>query len=221
MAQILFTSRYGGTSYKPFDSLNLGSHVGDRSEDVATNRNLLKAMLSRRAPVFMDQVHGNEVVEISSETNLPVTADALITREPGLPLVVLTADCLPILISSSVVVGAIHAGRKGVLNGVIGKSVAAMRALGGTELVAKIGPAICSECYEVDQQMYEDAVKKVSELATSPAKHCLDLLGGAKSQLENFGVKVSSVDICTSHNLNFFSYRRVAKTGRSAGVIVL
>ena len=221
MAQILFTSREGGTSIEPFDSLNLGSHVGDRSDDVATNRNLLKAMLSQKAPVFMNQVHGDEVVEVSSETILPVTADALITRELGLPLVVLTADCLPILISSSVVVGAVHAGRKGVLNGVIGKAVTAMRTLGGVELIAKIGPAICSECYEVDRQMYEDAIKIVPELAKSPAKHSLDLLSGAKSQLESYGIKVSSVDICTSHNLNFFSYRRGSKTGRSAGVIVL
>jgi len=221
MAQILFTSREGGTSQEPFNSLNLATHVGDRSDDVAINRELLGTMLSQSAPVFMNQVHGNEVVEVSSETNLLVTADALITREPGLPLVVLTADCLPILISSSVVVGAVHAGRKGVLNGVIGRAVTAMRALGGVELVASIGPAICSECYEVDRKMYEDAIKMVPELATSPAKHCLNLLSGAKSQLESYGIKISSVDICTSHNLNFFSYRRGAKTGRSAGVIVL
>jgi YfiH family protein len=221
MAQILFTSRKGGTSDEPFDSLNLGSHVGDNSERVATNRNLLRAMLSRKAPIFMEQVHGNDVVEVTSETNLPITADALITREQGLPLVVLTADCLPILISSSAVVGAVHAGRKGLLNGVIGKAVTAMQALGGGDLVARIGPAICSECYEVDHQMYDDAIKIVPELATSPAKHCLDLLSGAKSQLQSYGIKVSSVDICTSHDLNFFSYRRNSKTGRSAGVIVL
>lgn len=221
MAQILFTSREGGTSEEPFNSLNLGNHVGDRSDDVAINRELLGRMLSQSAPVFMNQVHGNEVVEVSSETNLAVTADALITKEIGLPLVVLTADCLPILISSSTVVGVVHAGRKGVLNGVIGRAVTSMRALGGTDLVARIGPAICSECYEVDRQMYEDAIKMVPELATSPTKHCLNLLSGAKSQLESYGIKVSSVDICTSHNLNFFSYRRGAKTGRSAGVIVL
>lgn len=221
MAQILFTSREGGTSEEPFNSLNLGNHVGDCSDDVAINRELLGRMLSQSAPVFMNQVHGNEVVEVSSETNLTVTADALITKEIGLPLVVLTADCLPILISSSAVVGAVHAGRKGVLNGVIGRAVTAMRALGGTDLVARIGPAICSECYEVDRQMYEAAIKMVPELATSPAKHCLNLLSGAKSQLESYGLKVLSVDICTSHNLNFFSYRRGAKTGRSAGVIVL
>ena len=221
MAQILFTSREGGTSQEPFNSLNLATHVGDCSDHVAINRELLGKMLSQSAPVFMNQVHGNEVVEVSSETNLPVTADALITREPGLPLVVLTADCLPILIASSTVVGAVHAGRKGVLNGVIGRAVTAMRTLGGVELVAKIGPAICSECYEVDRQMYEDAIKIVPELATSRAKHSLDLLSGAKSQLESYGIKVSSVDICTSHNFNFFSYRRGAKTGRSAGVIVL
>ena len=96
-----------------------------------------------------------------------------------------------------------------------------MQSLGGVDLVARIGPAICSECYEVDEQMYEDAIKIVPELATSSEKRCLDLLSGAKSQLESYGIKVSSVDICTAHNLNFFSYRREAKTGRSAGVIVL
>lgn len=221
MVQILFTSREGGHSKEPFNSLNLATLVGDFSDDVAINRELLGKMLSQKAPVFMNQVHGNVVVEVNAETRFPVTADALITREPGLPVAVLTADCLPILISSSSVVGAVHAGRKGVLNEVIGKAVTAMRALGGVDLVARIGPGICSECYEVDRQMYEDAIKIVPELATSPAKHCLDLIGGAKSQLESYGIKVSSVDICTSHNLNFFSYRRDAKTGRSAGVIVL
>lgn len=221
MAQILFTSREGGCSKEPFNSLNLGTHVGDFSEGVAINRELLKAMLSQRAPVFMNQVHGNVVVEVKAETKLPITADALITRELGLPLAVLTADCLPILISSPSVVGAVHAGRKGVLNGVIGKAVTAMRALGAVDLVARIGPAICSQCYEVDRQMYEEAIKIIPELATSPAKRSLDLFSGAKSQLESYGVKVTSVDICTSHNLNFFSYRRDGRTGRSAGVIVL
>ena len=221
MAQILFTSRQGGVSSGQFDSLNFGGHVEDLQRDVATNRGLLKAMLSQRAPVFMEQVHGDMVVEVNQETKFPVVADALVYRERGLPLAVLTADCLPILISSSTVVGAVHAGRKGVLNGVIDSAVSVMRALGGTDLVARIGPAICKECYEVDEQMYEDAVKKVPELATTPAKHCLDLMSGAKSQLESYGVKVSSVDICTAQNSNFFSYRRDGKTGRSAGVIVL
>jgi len=169
----------------------------------------------------MNQVHGSDVVEVDSNSTSPVTADALITRETGLPLVVLTADCLPILISSRSVVGVIHAGRKGVLNGIIGKTVNQMRQAGAQYLVATIGPAICKNCYEVSPEMYEEVVSAMPELATSVASHSLDLLAAAKVQLKALEVQATSVDICTAHNENFFSYRRDGKTGRNAGAIVL
>ncbi len=221
MAQLIFTARAGGSSTVDYSSLNLGDHVGDDRDLVAQNRETLRKLVSQERLVFMNQVHGDTVIEVDESVNSPVTADAIITRTPGLPLVVLVADCLPILISSPAVVGAVHAGRKGVLNGIISKTVSAMRTLGATDLEAKIGPAICKACYEVDLEMYQAAIEQKPELSTTLSSHHLDLTRAAKFELESAGVKVSTLDICTAHNANYFSYRRDGQTGRSAGVIVL
>jgi hypothetical protein len=221
MAQILFSARHGGLSQGEFGSLNFGDHVGDTALAVENNRKILKNLLSQVSPIFMNQVHGNEVIEVDSNSNSPVTADALITRQAGLPLAVLCADCLPILIKGSKIVGAIHAGRRGILNGIIAETISRMRALGGDNLVATIGPAICSRCYEVDLPMYLDAISHDAELATNTETHCLDLKRAARSQLSFQGVEVSDIEICTAHDSNFFSYRRDGITGRNVGVIVL
>jgi hypothetical protein len=221
MAQILFSARHGGLSQGEFGSLNFGDHVGDTALAVENNRKILKNLLSQSSPIFMNQVHGNEVIEVDSNSNSPVTADALITRQAGLPLAVLCADCLPILIKGSKIVGAIHAGRRGILNGIIAETISRMRALGGDNLVATIGPAICSRCYEVDLPMYLDAISHDAELATNTETHCLDLKRAARSQLSFQGVEVSDIEICTAHDSNFFSYRRDGITGRNVGVIVL
>lgn len=221
MAQLLFTARAGGVSNAKYASLNLGDHVGDAADLVAANREIMGKLVSQKRPVFMNQIHGDGVVEITDENNSPVTADAIVTKVKGLPLVVLVADCLPILLTSSSVVGAVHAGRKGVLNGIISKSVLAMRQLGATDLKATIGPAICEECYEVDSEMYADAVAQKPKLATTAHRHCLDLVNAVRFELEELEVEVSALKICTAHNENYFSYRRDGQTGRSAGVVVL
>ena len=221
MAQILFSARHGGVSQGEFGSLNFGDHVGDTALAVENNRKILKNLLSQSSPIFMNQVHGNEVIEVDSNSNSPVTAAALLTRQAGLPLAVLCADCLPILIKGSKIVGAIHAGRRGILNGIIAETISRMRALGGDNLVATIGPAICSRCYEVDLPMYLDAISHDAELATNTETHCLDLKRAARSQLSFQGVEVSDLEICTAHDSNFFSYRRDGITGRNVGVIVL
>jgi YfiH family protein len=221
MAQMLFTARHGGTSTGKYSSLNLGDHVGDESADVANNRNILRKLLSRVEPVFMNQVHGNEVIEIVDNSQSKVTADALITRQTGLPIAVLSADCLPILIKGASIVGVIHAGRKGILNGIISNTISKMRTLGGEDLEATIGPAICGDCYEVDIQMYLDAIEIDPNLATKPETHSLDLKKAAAGQLDSQRVSVNDLGICTAHNFNYFSFRRDGISGRNAGVIVL
>ncbi len=218
---MLFTARHGGTSTGKYSSLNLGDHVGDESADVANNRNILRKLLSRVEPVFMNQVHGNEVIEIVDNSQSKVTADALITRQTGLPIAVLSADCLPILIKGASIVGVIHAGRKGILNGIISNTISKMRTLGGEDLEATIGPAICGDCYEVDIQMYLDAIEIDPNLATKPETHSLDLKKAAAGQLDSQSVSVNDLGICTAHNSNYFSYRRDGISGRNAGVIVL
>jgi len=218
---MLFTARHGGTSTGKYSSLNLGDHVGDESADVANNRNILRKLLSRVEPVFMNQVHGNEVIEIVDNSQSKVTADALITRQTGLPIAVLSADCLPILIKGASIVGVIHAGRKGILNGIISNTISKMRTLGGEDLEATIGPAICGDCYEVDIQMYLDAIEIDPNLATKPETHSLDLKKAAAGQLDSQRVSVKDLGICTVHDSNYFSYRRDGISGRNAGVIVL
>jgi YfiH family protein len=221
MAQLLFTARQGGTSVGSFESFNLGDHVGDTAEAVAENRKILRKLLSQKQPIFMNQVHGNDVAEVDGSTVSPITADALVTRETGLPLAVLSADCLPILIKGRDVAAVIHAGRKGILNGVISKTISKIRSLSNAELVATIGPAICSECYEVDVQMYLDAIAIEPNLATTLETHCLDLKKAATVQLQRGSAIVNVLEICTAHDPNFFSYRRDGISGRNAGVIVL
>ena len=218
---MLFTARHGGTSTGKYSSLNLGDHVGDELADVANNRNILRKLLSRVEPVFMNQVHGNEVIEIVDNSQSKVTADALITRQTGLPIAVLSADCLPILIKGASIVGVIHAGRKGILNGIISNTISKMRTLGGEDLEATIGPAICGDCYEVDIQMYLDAIEIDPNLATKPETHSLDLKKAAAGQLDSQSVSVNDLGICTAHNFNYFSFRRDGISGRNAGVIVL
>jgi len=221
MAQILFTARPGGTSVGPFDSFNLGDHVGDASKSVEDNRQILQGLISQRKLKFMNQVHGNEVVEVHEDSTSPITADALFTRSKGVPLVVLSADCLPILIKGENIVAAIHAGRKGILNGIIGKVIERVRSISDGEYVATIGPAICEKCYEVDLEMYLDAIGREPSLATNPDSHCLDLKRAATEQLKIRNIKVVDIGICTAHDLKYFSYRRDGITGRNAGVIVL
>ena len=221
MAQLLFTARHGGTSIGEFDSLNLANHVGDAPGAVEENRIILKSLLSRAHPIFMNQVHGNQVVEVFDNSLTPITADAIITRKLGLPLAVLSADCLPVLVKGESIVGVIHAGRKGILNGIISQTILKMRALGGVDLEATIGPAICGQCYEVDPQMYLDAISVEPNLATNVETHCLDLKKAAAAQLQIHNVSVADLEICTAHDLNFFSYRRDGISGRNVGVIVL
>jgi YfiH family protein len=221
MAQLLFTARHGGRSVGNFSSFNLGDHVGDDAGAVAENRKILRELLSQVEPIFMNQVHGNEVVEVDELTVPPITADALVTRKAGLPLTVLSADCLPILIQGKSVVGVIHAGRKGILNGVIERTISKIRTFTDTKLSATIGPAICGRCYEVDVQMYLEAIAVEPSLATTIETHCLDLKKAASVQLQRGDVIVNDLEICTAQDSNFFSYRRDGASGRNAGVIVL
>jgi|FLOH01.1.fsa_nt_gi polyphenol oxidase len=221
MAQILFTGRSGGVSRQEFLSLNLGDHVGDSLGDVYANRGIVNRALSQKTPLYMNQVHGDNVVEVDSNTQFPVTADAMVTRERGLPLVVLTADCLPILISGEFSVAAIHAGRRGVMNGIIGKTISLMKNFGESKFIATIGPAICRDCYEVDLKMYQEVVKNFPLMATSDSQHCLDLARESSSQLDSAGVQVKQINVCCFEESNYFSYRREGRTGRGAGVVVL
>jgi YfiH family protein len=145
----------------------------------------------------------------------------LVTSVKGIGLAVQSADCLPILISSELVVAAVHAGRKGVTNGLISATVSKMRELGGENFEALIGPAICGKCYELEEVMYNDIVSKFPAGATSQDKHAIDIAKMATFELEAAGVNATHHGFCTKENLDFYSYRRDNASGRQVGIITL
>ena len=170
----------------------------------------------------MNQVHGDEVLEVSEIVENP-KCDALITTQHGIALAVLVADCIPLLLSSSNVIAAVHVGRRGLANSIAIKTVEKMRALGATDITANLGPSICGRCYEVSQEIAADFKNfKPTAISTSRAgTSALDLPRALIADLVEIGVQVQSSDICTLEDSNYFSYRRNNLTGRTAGVIWL
>lgn len=229
----VFTTRAGGTSMPPYAELNLGSHVGDDPRTVRDNRAAVARAvgLDPQALVFMDQVHGNQVALVSGPVKAPPVADALVTRSPGLALVVLVADCVPVLLADAEagVVAAAHAGRKGVEFGVVAAALRAMQDCGARpdHVHARLGPSIGGCCYEVPEQM-QQAVAAVAPGVVSTGgqtragRPSLDLRAGLTETLTELGVaQVGRSGGCTADDTDFFSYRRDQVTGRFAGLIWL
>ena len=216
----VFTTRRNGASLAPYESLNLAQHVGDDAQTVARNRELLAKITG---PVqFMNQVHGDEVVEVKSLIDDP-TADAIITTVPGIALAVMVADCIPLLLSSTTVVSAVHVGRRGLMNSVAIKAVEAMQALGAGQIHAQLGASICGRCYEVPQELADEVIAKhpVASSLTNNLTPALDLPRALIADLVASGVTYEASPICTLENDEYFSYRRHNITGRNAGVVWL
>jgi YfiH family protein len=225
MSRSLFTSREGGVSSSPYESLNLATHVGDDSQRVLANREILAQRFGMRSEkfFFMNQVHGRNIAVIDDEslpTQLP-SVDALFTTHQGLALVVLIADCIPLLLHSERAVAAVHVGRQGLVKGVFAATLDIFQSHGITssEIRAELGPSICGQCYEVDRTMYDDVTKQIP--ATADINSCLNIEAGLISLLEKSGIAWNSLGECTAHNDAYFSYRRDGVTGRQAGVITL
>lgn len=234
-ARGVFTTRTGGTSAPPYDGLDLALHTDDDWDRVHANRDLLARALGMtyRDLVFGRQVHGTgvRVVERSSargrDRGLAAT-DGLVTRAPGVALVMMAADCLPVLLADPVggVVAAAHAGRQGLIGGILPAVLQVMAELGAdpTRTTATIGPAICERCYELPQSLVDEmaAVCPGSATRTAQGTPSVALAGGARSILERAGVHVLDVGLCTVEQPDrFYSYRRDGVTGRHAGVVVL
>jgi len=225
------TDRSGGGSEGPYASLNLGAHVGDDPDRVAANRERLAAEIGV-APDglrFMSQVHGANVALVGRGpgTQAP-EADALVTRDSGVALAVLVADCVPVLLAArrSRVIAVAHAGRRGVAAGVVPTTVTAMEQLGArpSRIVAKVGPAICGRCYEVPKTMQDEICSAVPEArsTTSAGTPGLDLRAAVVAQLMRAGVQAIEVESwCTAERDDLFSYRRDGVTGRFAGLVWL
>lgn len=223
------TTRAGGVSAAPYESFNLGEHVGDDPAAVAANRVRLAegVGLAPERLVWMEQVHGRRVAKVSSADGSPhPVTDALVTAEPSLALVVMAADCVPVLLADETagVLGAAHAGRVGARIGVLGATLAAMVAAGAQRerITALLGPAVCGRCYEVPAAMRDDVEAHVpgSASRTRAGTPGLDIRAGLRAQLLAAGVGgVAQDPRCTLESPELFSHRRGAPTGRLAGVI--
>jgi YfiH family protein len=225
------TDRRGGRSSAPYDSFNLGDHVGDDPVAVAANRERLARELAVDAGrlVWMQQVHGTGVTVVDGPREEPVPAtDALVTAERGLVLCVLVADCVPVLLSDAEagVVAAVHAGREGVRQGVVPAALAAMRDLGARPVAtsALLGPAVCGADYEVPAAMQAEVARiaPAAAVRTRRGTPGLDLRAGLAELLRAAGVgQVVHDPRCTVEDRYLFSHRRDGVTGRQAGVVWL
>ncbi|GGQ16888.1 laccase domain protein [Streptomyces pseudogriseolus] len=227
-----FTDRWGGVSAAPYEELNLGGAVGDDPQAVLTNRELAAKALGVEPArvVWMNQVHGADAVVVDEPWgDRPVPeVDAVLTARRGLALAVLTADCVPVLLADPVagVVAAAHAGRPGLVAGVVPAAVRAMTGLGAdpARIVARTGPAVCGRCYEVPERMRADvaAVEPAAYAETSWGTPAVDVVAGVHAQLERLGVSgAERSPVCTRESDDHFSYRRDRTTGRLASYVWL
>lgn len=240
---VAFSERSGGASRPPYDTLDLAGHVGD--DPIAVDENRGRFLTSVGMPSLLDrlvtaeQVHGDHVHEVVladagrgafvSHGRPPVPAtDALVTAEPDIPLMLLYADCVPVVLVSTEprVVAVIHAGWRGALAGLPGKTAASLARRAGVRtsvLSAYIGPHIGSCCYEVDETLLSHFINKFGTIAAVEGR--LDLDAVVRASLRAEGLQDESVvgcGVCTlDQNERFFSYRASETTGRHAGLAAI
>lgn len=232
-----FTDRRGGSSQGLFGELNLGNHVGDRAEAVETNRHRLAREFGVRLADlrFMDQQHGCGVALTPGTAGQQFryagapAVDALVSDRTDEVLIVLVADCVPVVLVDRIrgLVAAVHAGRPGLVAGVVPATVRTLRELGADDLEAVVGPSVCPACYEVPEAMREE-VSRVSRAAWSVSATgtpAVDVASGVVEQLAAAGVALRRLPGCTREDATLFSHRRDGSpgggTGRFAGVVRL
>lgn len=223
------STRIGGVSLPPYDSLNLGAHCGDNPEHVEENRTRLFAAGGLPSkPVWLEQVHGNAVLTLSGGPYLSKRADASYSSTPGTVCAVMTADCLPVLFCNraGTEVAAAHAGWRGLCEGVLEETIACFNDQ-PENILAWLGPAIGPGAFEVGAEVREAFMAKAAEASSAfrPAgeKYFADIYLLARQRLARVGVdNVFGGDRCTfSEKQHFFSYRRDKTTGRMASFIWL
>ena len=231
----MITNRHGGFSQAPFDGLNLGLHVGDDPVTVQKNRDALKTLLPNE-PIWLNQVHGTQVIDADNANaclDVP-SADASVTTTPGRVLAIMTADCLPVLLASrdGKVVGAAHAGWRGLAAGVIEQTVALMRSKQSNGekaqagILAYLGPAIGPHAFEVGSEVRDIFMAQNSASAAcfeqlqEKGKYLADIYGLACLRLNALGIEhIEGGEECTLQNPDYFSYRRDQQTGRMGSFI--
>jgi YfiH family protein len=226
----LQTTRVGGLSQPPYANLNLGTHVGDDPLTVAINRQLLSPFLPSE-PVWVNQVHGPRVID-AAQTNCLEDADAAFTSHTEVVCVTMTADCLPVLLcdEAGTVVAAVHAGWRGLCDGVIEAAVNKM-ATDNSKILAWLGPAIGPQAFEVGddvrQQFLQKDANAINAFTPLDNKWLCDIYTLAKQRLLRLGITQIygggvDEDFCTyTDEARFFSFRRDNVTGRMVSLIWL
>jgi YfiH family protein len=239
---VAFTDRHGGMSRGPYASLNLAARGEDHPDVVAENLSRVGRAFAYGAEaahdqslnpppvVALHQVHGADVHVVGPEhlntaaRQEPLVGDAMVTDVPGVVLIVRVADCVPVLLADvdRGVVGAAHAGRPGMVAGVVPSTVKAMRELGAESVVAWVGPHVCGRCYEVPESMRAEIAQVVpaSYAETSWGTPAVDVGAGVRAQLVAEGAELVDAARCTMEDDDLFSYRRQGKdSGRMAGLV--
>ncbi len=229
-----FSDRWGGVSNPPYHKLNLALHVGDNPISVLRNREILAKKFDFYIDnlIYMDQTHSDNIQIINDTfTNKQENCDGIITNKPNIPLMVMVADCIPVLLfdREKKVIGAVHAGRNGTFKSISKKAVELMTKEFGSnpeDIIVSLGPSIHSCCYEVGENLADIAKKSFGKkyVLKRDGSFYLDLQILNFDQLKSVGVKEENIEIskiCTSCDKNYFSYRRDGVTGRFAGVIKL
>ncbi len=233
------STRAGGVSLAPYDSLNLGDHVGDSLPLVAANRKIFQQAIAAK-PVFLNQVHGIDVLQLDATTPHASAADACLTSLPGIACTIMVADCLPVLFTTlkGDWVAAAHAGWRGLAGsngiGVLEQTFKRFSALAliepaqvATEIIAWLGPCIGPQAFEVGDEVRAAFVAQNPQAAQmfaplSGDKWLADLAGLARQRLSALGIRQiygndSSPGWCTLSNASrFFSHRRDRVSGRFA-----
>lgn len=220
------TTRCGDLSPPPWHGFNLGANCEDDPGRVVLAREQVRVQLGTLAPVWLTQVHGVDIIEAGAEQT---RADGCVTRETQRPCVVLTADCLPVLMARAdgSAVGAFHAGWRGLLDGILEQGVARL-APGNEALDVWLGPAICQRCYQVDDSVRDAFIARngaaVAAFLQDGVGHWrMDLFALARQRLAGIGrVTVYGGDYCTHCRADlFYSFRHEGQTGRFASLIWL
>ncbi|MFS1537835.1 MAG: purine nucleoside phosphorylase YfiH [Candidatus Phlomobacter fragariae] len=224
------TTRIGGNSLAPYDSFNLGLHVGDQLRLVEQNRNsLMKIAQLPTQPCWLNQIHGTRIIDLAKENNGNLQADAAYSCERGSVCVVMTADCLPVLLCNEqgTEIAAVHAGWRGLCDGILEKAIKQFKSP-VSSIMAWLGPAIGAEKFEVDSELRSAFIEHDAELAQGfkaydNGKYLSDIYLLARLKLSAVGVQnVYGGTYCTvSEPTCFFSYRRDGVTGRMASLIWL
>lgn len=222
------TTRFGGVSQAGFSTFNLAAHVGDNPQHVMANRQALRETLHLpNEPIWLEQTHSTRCVNVDIP-GFDRNADAAITRQSQQVLAIMTADCLPILLcdQQGTEIAAIHAGWRGLAQGILDNTLAQMQA-SREQCLAWIGPAICGQCYATGAEVLDQFTERYpfapQAFVQKEQQWYADLPKMATLILENFGIHaVFPSQLCTfESNSQFYSYRRTAQTGRIVTLIWL